>query len=149
MNTVEKLITIGPNIQIQYVDSIVKKLAINKGLNEKDSTKFFQMYWQPFVMATVLGLTLDLERLPIEGKRENLFKYAVIENNSRDILKTIIAMVVAKEGYEILLDHAQINTAIEEYANSGFKYLAELMLEELKFHSEQDYYALIGELNMG
>lgn len=146
MNNLEKLITVGPNIQSQYVESIVKKLAINKGLKEKDGTKFFQMYWQPFVMAAILGLTQNLDRIPINGKKENLFKYSVIQNNSRDILKTIICMVVAKEGYEVLLDPSNINIAIEEYANAGFKYLAALMLDDLKFHSEQDFYLLIDEL---
>ena len=55
-------------------------------------------------------------------------------------------MVVAKEGYEVLLDPSNINIAIEEYANAGFKYLAALMLDDLKFHSEQDFYLLIDEL---
>lgn len=149
MAILEKLISIGPSVESQYVERIIKKLAINQGLKEKDGTKFFQMYWQPFIMATVLGLTLKLDRVPMSGKKENLFRYSVIENNSRDILKTIIAMIVAKEGFEILMDHAQINTAIEEYANSGFRYITELMIEDMNFHSEQDFYKLINDLKNG
>lgn len=149
MNNIERLLTTGPNIQTNYVDSIVKKLAQNKGLKETDSTKFFQMYWQPFVMATVLGLTLGLERLPLDKKKENLFKYSVIQNNSRNVLKTIIAMIVAREGYEVLLNHSDLNLAIEEYANSGFKRIAELMMDDFTFHAEQDFYDLINELTMG
>ena len=126
MNVVEKIMTLAPGIQSEMHENVIKRLAKNEGVKEKDEAKYLDMYWQPFLIGAVLGFTLNLERKVIEGKKVNPFKYSTIANNSHGSINTLIAFAVAKEGYQILLDHSAINKCIEEYANAGLEYISEL-----------------------
>ena len=62
MNVVEKIMTLAPGIQSEMHENVIKRLAKNEGVKEKDEAKYLDMYWQPFLIGAVLGFTLNLER---------------------------------------------------------------------------------------
>lgn len=147
MNVVEKIMTLAPGIQSEMHDNVIKRLAKNEGVKEKDDAKYLDMYWQPFLIGAVLGFTLDLERKEIEGKKITPFKYSTLANNSLGSVNTLIAFAVAKDGYQILLDHSAINKCIEEYSNAGLEYLSELIATDLdSFNDYNGYHELITDL---
>lgn len=147
MNVVEKIMTLAPGIQSEMHENVIKRLAKNEGVKEKDDAKYLDMYWQPFLIGAVLGFTLDLERKEIEGKKISPFKYSTLANNSLGSVNTLIAFAVAKDGYQILLDHSAINKCIEEHANAGLEYLSELIATDLdSFNDYNGYHELITDL---
>lgn len=147
MNVVEKIMTLAPGIQSEMHENVIKRLAKNEGVKEKDDAKYLDMYWQPFLIGAVLGFTLDLKRKEIEGKKISPFKYSTLANNSIGSINTLIAFAVAKDGYQILLDHSAINKCIEEYANAGLEYLSELIATDLDlFNDYNGYHELITDL---
>ena len=147
MNVVEKIMTLAPGIQSEMHENVIKRLAKNEGVKEKDDAKYLDMYWQPFLIGAVLGFTLDLERKEIQGKKISPFKYSTVANNSLGSINALIAFAVAKEGFNILLDHIAINKCIEEYANAGLEYLSELIASDLDaFNDYNGYHELIADL---
>ena len=147
MNVVEKIMTLAPGIQSEMHENVIKRLAKNEGVKEKDDAKYLDMYWQPFLIGAVLGFTLDLKIKEIEGKKISPFKYSTLANNSIGSINTLIAFAVAKDGYQILLDHSAINKCIEEYANAGLEYLSELIATDLDlFNDYNGYHELITDL---
>ena len=147
MSTLELLPSLAPNIQDDHRQNIVERLAKNDGSKERDDTKYLDMYWEPFLIAAVIGFTRELGRKKLSGKKSAPFKYSTIQNNSANSIKTLIAFCVATEGYEILNDHTAINKCIEEHANSGFDYLSDLIgMDKNQFNEETGYLKLIMSL---
>lgn len=147
MSVIEKIMTLAPGIQLEMHENVIKRLAKNEGAKEKDDAKYLDMYWQPFLIGATLGFTLDLERKQIQGKKVSPFKYSTIANNSLGSVNTLIAFAVAKEGYQILLDHSAINKCIEEYANAGLEYLSDIIASDLGvFDDHNGYHELIADL---
>ena len=148
MSTLELLPNLAPNIQDDHLYHVVERLAKNKGVKERDETKYLDMYWEPFLIAAVIGFTRELGRKKLSGKKSAPFKYSTIQTNSANSIKTLVAFCVATEGYEILNDHTELNKCIEEHANSGFDFLSEIIgMDKNHFNDETGYLRLIMELS--
>ena len=96
MSIINEIITYSPKIKKEYKENIIEKLS-RKQAGEGGDRKFFNQYWQPFAWATIIGFLND-RRVPLTDKYDNdVFRYSVINNQSPDILKSlIISTIVAR-----------------------------------------------------
>ena len=140
MTIFERMHTLSPSIEEKDFEDIIKRFSKNQGVKESDLTKFFDMYWMPFVWAAVIGFTEDLDPIPLQGKYNEHFKYSTINNSSQKLFNSLIMFVVAKKGYEILDFPSEINKCIEEYANAGFEVLYTILRDKPEYFNNPNNY---------
>jgi len=141
MSIINEIIEYSPKIEIINKDYIIRKLA-RKQAEEGGDRKFFNQYWQPFAWAAIIGF-LNERRIPITGKYDsNVFNYSVINNQSPNILKSLIIIAIGKfenkyspeKEIELLKNPKEIIRIIDEYANGGFEIISR------KLNNDPDYF---------
>jgi hypothetical protein len=128
-NIYQAIYGLEPKMESLKRQHIVEKYGYNKGVSEKKSSKYFNMLWETFAWAAILGFYHD-KRKPLQGETSSAFKYSVIARNGNDILDSLILFTIAKEGYDILRDASNVNKVIEEYANGGFEIIFTILKEK-------------------
>lgn len=139
MSLINEIISFSPKIQKEYKEKIIERLS-RKQAGEGGDRKFFNQYWQPFAWATIIGFINDRREPIIDTYDSDVFKYSVINNQSPDILKSLIVMAIGKFNKLIQDDKSLINDAneitkiIDEYANGGFEIISR------KLDKDPDYF---------
>lgn len=139
MSIINEIISCSPKIRKDYKEKIIERLS-RKQAEEGGDRKFFNQYWQPFAWATIIGFIND-RRIPITDTYDSdVFRYSVINNQSPDILKSLIVMAIGKFKKDIQDDKSLINDTneitkiIDEYANGGFEIISR------KLDNDPDYF---------
>ena len=130
----EEIYGLAPKIEKLKSLQIIQKYARNKGQRNSKTTEYFDMQWEAFAWAAIIGFHYD-KRKPLTGETTTHFKFSVINNNSTDIFYSLILFTVAQDGYEILGKPRSLVKSIEEYANGGFDVIFSILAEK-----GQDYF---------
>ncbi|WP_298754868.1 hypothetical protein [uncultured Psychroserpens sp.] len=120
----EEMHGLAPKIEIQKRKNILEKFAHNRGVSERESTKYFSMLWEAFAWAAIIGFYHNKKKplkQPLSEETDAPFKYSTLYNNGSDIFYSLVLFAIAKEGYEVVSNVNRINQVIEEYANGGFE----------------------------
>lgn len=116
----EEIHGLAPRIEVQKRKDILEKYAHNKGVSERETTKYFSMLWEAFAWVAIIGFYQN-KRKQLSNETDSPFKYSAIYKNGTDIFHSLVLFAIAKEGYEIVSDVKKLNRVIEEYANGGFE----------------------------
>lgn len=106
------------------VHELYKQLT--EGNNPTDSP--FKSMKDVFMWAVVVGFQ-NGEPIPINGKREVIFRWAQLSPQTDMPLLKAMAIAIGKE-FDVLLDRDTILTIAEEYANAGIRELQQQLLEQ-------------------
>jgi len=145
-NILDEILAYSPKVEAKYKESIIEKFSQKQVEKGGDSRKFFNMYWQPFAWAAMLGFKND-RRSPLSGKTDSdIFKYSVINNQAPDILRALVVMAVGKlddnENIEFQLKRLkkpdEIVNIINEYANGGFEIISRKLNEDPDYFYEHN-----------
>lgn len=96
-----------------------------------EGRKVFSQLWQCYAWATILGFINDRRR-KLDSPFDSAFDMGVIHNNGETVCKALmcLGMSKAEDGYDCLKDPKLLVEVIEEYANGGFDYIAEMLAEK-------------------
>lgn len=139
MSIINEIISHSPKIKKDYKEKIIEKLS-RKQAEEGGDRKFFNQYWQPFAWAAIIGFINNRRTPVIDSYDSDVFRYSVINNQSPDILKSLVIMAIGKFKKDIQDDKNFLNEIdeivklIDEYANGGF----EIILRKLD--KDPDYF---------
>ena len=136
---------LSPKMEMFDYEKIVVRYSTNMGVQERDHSKFFTQLWMPFAWAAILGFAED-KSLPLkyEDLKRDTFKYSTINNQSERVFQSLVLFAVAKKGYEILSNSADVNKVIEEHARGGFEILHTKLSEDPEyFNNEWNYISFL------
>ncbi len=102
--------------------------------NQKERPVFSHL-WQCYAWAAILGF-INNRRRPLASPVDHAFDMGVIRNNGESIFNALICCAIAKSDVDmnILKSPDIIIKTIEEYANGGFDYISEILIEKDKFY---------------
>ena len=133
----EEIYGTEPKIEKLKSLQIIQKYARNKGQGERKTTEYFDMQWEAFAWAAIIGFHYG-KRKTLSGETTSHFKFSVINNNSTDIFYSLILFTVALDGYEILGKPRSLVKSIEEYANGGFDVIFSILNEKGQEYFDYD-----------
>lgn len=102
--------------------------------NQKERPVFSQL-WQCYAWAAILGF-IHNRRRELSSPVKSAFDMGIIRNNGESVFNALVCCSIAKadENIDILKSPEIIVKTIEEYANGGFDYISEILIEKDKFY---------------